>query len=102
MELADFQKMEQIRARAEADVADKDTAESLKPYYRQFCKRPCFNDEYLPSFNLPGVHLIDTDGVGVERFTQAGLVANGQEFELDCVIRNWLRGRHRLYPSLGV
>ena len=86
MELADFQKMEQIRARAEADVADKDTAESLKPYYRQFCKRPCFNDEYLPSFNLPGVHLIDTDGVGVERFTQAGLVANGQEFELDCVI----------------
>ena len=86
MELADFQKMEQIRARAEADVADKDTAESLKPYYRQFCKRPCFNDEYLPSFNLPGVHLIDTDGVGVERFTEAGLVANGQEFELDCVI----------------
>ena len=86
MELADFQKMEQIRARAEADVADKDIAESLKPYYRQFCKRPCFNDEYLPSFNLPGVHLIDTDGVGVERFTETGLVANGQEFELDCVI----------------
>ena len=86
MELADFQKMEQIRARAEADVADQDTAESLKPYYRQFCKRPCFNDEYLPSFNLPGVHLIDTDGVGVERFTKTGLVANGQEFELDCVI----------------
>ena len=86
MELADFQKMEQIRARAEADVADKDTAESLKPYYRQFCKRPCFNDEYLLSFNLPGVHLIDTDGVGVERFTETGLVANGQEFELDCVI----------------
>ncbi|MEE6247912.1 MAG: monooxygenase, partial [Pseudomonadota bacterium] len=61
-------------------------AESLKPYYRQFCKRPCFNDEYLPSFNLPGVHLIDTDGRGVERFTENGVVANGQEFELDCVI----------------
>jgi cyclohexanone monooxygenase len=86
MELADFQKMEQIRARAEAEVADKETAESLKPYYRQFCKRPCFNDEYLPSFNLPGVHLIDTDGEGVERFIKTGLVANGQEFELDCVI----------------
>ena len=86
MELADFQKMEQIRARAEAEVADKGTAESLKPYYRQFCKRPCFNDEYLPSFNLPGVHLIDTDGHGVERFTETGLVANGQEFELDCLI----------------
>ncbi|MEE6248471.1 MAG: NAD(P)/FAD-dependent oxidoreductase, partial [Pseudomonadota bacterium] len=77
MELADFQKMEQIRARAEELVEDKDTAESLKPYYRQFCKRPCFNDEYLPSFNLPGVHLIDTDGRGVERFTENGVVANG-------------------------
>ena len=86
MELADFQKMEQIRARAEELVNDKDTAESLKPYYRQFCKRPCFNDEYLPSFNLPGVHLIDTEGRGVERFTEKGLVANGEEFELDCVI----------------
>ena len=86
MELADFQKMEQIRARVEELVNDKDTAESLKPYYRQFCKRPCFNDEYLSSFNLPGVHLIDTDGRGVERFTEKGLVANGEEFELDCVI----------------
>jgi cyclohexanone monooxygenase len=86
MELADFQKMEQIRSRAQELVDDEDTAESLKPYYRQFCKRPCFNDEYLPSFNLPGVHLIDTDGRGVERFTEKGLVANGEEFELDCVI----------------
>ena len=78
--------MEKVRARADETVQDKDTAEALKPYYRQFCKRPCFNDEYLPSFNLPGVHLIDTDGHGVERFTETGLVANGQEFELDCVI----------------
>ena len=38
------------------------TAESLKPYYRQFCKRPCFHDEYLPTFNQPNVHLVDTDG----------------------------------------
>lgn len=86
MELADFQKMEQIRARAEAVVNDPDTAESLKPYYRQFCKRPCFNDEYLDAFNLPGVELIDTDGHGVDRITEKGLIANGIEFEVDCLI----------------
>ena len=69
MELADFQKMEQVRARVDEIVEDAETAESLKPYYRQFCKRPCFHDEYLPTFNRPNVHLIDTQGKGVERLT---------------------------------
>ena len=83
MELADFQKMEQIRARAEELVNDPNVAESLKPYYRQFCKRPCFHDEYLPTFNRANVHLIDTEGKGVEEITPAGVVANGTEYELD-------------------
>lgn len=86
MELADFQKMEQVRARAEAIVNDPDTAESLKPYYRQFCKRPCFHDEYLPTFNRENVHLIDTQGKGVEGLTAKGVIANGEEIELDCII----------------
>ena len=46
----------------------------------------CFHDEYLPSFNLPSVQLVDTDGVGVERITPKGFVAAGQEFEVDCMI----------------
>ena len=86
MELADFQKMEQIRNRAEELVNDPATAESLKPYYRQFCKRPCFNDEYLPAFNRPNVHLIDTDGRGIDEITESGIVANGEQFDLDCII----------------
>lgn len=86
LELADFEKMEQIRARVENIVADPSTAEALKPWYRQFCKRPCFHDEYLATFNRPNVHLIDTNGQGVERITPRGVVANGQEFELDCLI----------------
>src|SRR5581483_7567552 len=57
MEMADFEKMEEIRARVEAIVKDPDTAEALKPYYRQFCKRPCFHDEYLDTFNRPNVTL---------------------------------------------
>jgi len=86
MELADFQKMEQVRARAEEIVVDPATAESLKPFYRQFCKRPCFHDQYLPTFNRPNVHLIDTEGQGVTRITEDGVVANGQKYAVDCIV----------------
>ena len=86
MELADFKKMEQIRARVDSLVEDPATAESLKPWYRQFCKRPCFHDDYLVAFNKPSVTLVDTRGKGVERITEKGVVANGQEYELDCLI----------------
>ncbi|RLA45963.1 MAG: monooxygenase [Gammaproteobacteria bacterium] len=86
MEIADFQKMEGVRARAANIVKDQGTAENLKPYYRQFCKRPGFHDEYLPTFNLPGVTLVDTLGQGVERVTQKGVIVNGKEYELDCLI----------------
>ena len=86
MEIADFQKMEQIRARAAELVEDPQTAESLKPYYRQFCKRPCFHDSYLQTFNRDSVELVDTNGLGVERITEKGVVAGGKEYEVDCII----------------
>jgi cyclohexanone monooxygenase len=86
MELADFQKMEQIRARVDSIVGDPATAEALKPYYRQFCKRPCFHDEYLQTFNRPNVTLVDTKGRGVERITEKGAVVAGVEYPLDCLI----------------
>ncbi len=86
MEMADYQKMNTVRARAASTVEDEETAEKLKPWYRQFCKRPCFHDEYLPTFNRPNVELIDTAGHGVERITEKGVVVNGQEYELDCLI----------------
>ena len=85
-EIADFQKMEQIRSRAEELVEDPDTAERLKPYYRQFCKRPCFHDDYLPTFNRDNVTLIDTNGQGVDRITETGIVAGDVEYEVDCII----------------
>ena len=41
----------------------------------------------VPSaFNLPSVHLVDTDGRGVERITPAGVVAAGVEYPVDCII----------------
>jgi len=86
-EIADFQKMNEIRARVDETVARPDAAEALKPWYRQFCKRPTFNDEYLATFNRPNVTLVDvSDAKGVERITSKGVVANGVEYEVDCII----------------
>ncbi len=86
MELADFAKMEEVRARVDAIVADHVTREALKPWYGYFCKRPCFHDEYLQTFNRDNVTLVDTRGRGVERITAGGAVVGGIEYPLDCLI----------------
>jgi cation diffusion facilitator CzcD-associated flavoprotein CzcO len=86
VELADFEKMSEIRARVDAIVGDQATAQALKAWYRQLCKRPCFHDEYLTAYNQPSVHLIDTDGKGIERITPDGVVVAGTEYPVDCII----------------
>jgi cyclohexanone monooxygenase len=86
VQLADFKKMEQVRARVDQTITDAETAAALKPWYNQFCKRPCFHDDYLPTFNRPNVHLIDTAGKGVERIEGNAIIANGQRYEVDCLI----------------
>ncbi|BBX83254.1 flavin-containing monooxygenase [Mycolicibacterium aubagnense] len=85
-ELADFAKMEQIRARIDALVTDPATAEGLKPWYGYYCKRPCFHDQYLQTFNRDNVTLVDTRGRGVEQISAAGVVVDGTEYPLDCLI----------------
>jgi len=84
--LADYRKMNQVRSRVDAIVKDPRTAAALKPWYRQFCKRPCFHDEYLATYNRPNVELVDTYGHGVERLTETAVVANGREYPVDCLI----------------
>jgi cyclohexanone monooxygenase len=83
---SDFEKMSEIRARVDAIVEDRATAEYLKAWYRQLCKRPCFHDEYLQAYNEPNTHLIDTDGQGVERITETAVVVAGVHYEVDCII----------------
>ena len=86
IQLADYQKMERVRARVDNVVNDREAAQALKPWYNQFCKRPCFHDEYLLAFNRPNVKLVDTQGQGVERITESGVVVAGREYPLDCLI----------------
>lgn len=78
--------MMRIHRRVEEIVQDKATAEALKPWYMHRCKRPCFDDEYLPAFNRPNVHLVDTDGKGITEIDEKGPVFDGREYPLDVLI----------------
>lgn len=85
-ELADAEKMNEIRARIDAIVSDPKVAEALKPWYRRFCKRPVFHDGYLETFNRDNVTLVDTDGRGVEAITETGFRVAGVDYPVDCII----------------
>ena len=87
VQLADFKTMEEIRGLVDETVKDPETADKLKAYYNQFCKRPTFNDHYLETFNRDNVELVDVSATqGVEAITERGIVANGKEYEVDCII----------------
>lgn len=83
---SNFRIMEQIRARVDQIVKDPKTAAALKPYYPYGCKRPTFHDEFLPTFNLPHVHLVDTVPTGVKEINERGVVHDGIEYPLDVLI----------------
>ena len=82
----DFEVMEGLRRRVRETIDDPEVAAKLEPWYGKHCKRLCFHDEYLPSFNLPNVHLVDTDGRGVEQINEAGVVVDGTEYPLDLLV----------------
>ncbi|PND58518.1 monooxygenase [Mycobacterium sp. ENV421] len=83
----DFKIMERLRRLVAEVVEDPATAEALKPYYRFMCKRPTSSEHYLATFNRPNVTLVDVSASkGVERLTERGIVADGVEYQVDCVI----------------
>ena len=86
LEAIDFEIMEGFRRRIDEVVEDPETAAKLKPWYGKHCKRICFHDEYLQSFNLPNVHLVDTDGQGVREMSPAGPIVDGTEYPLDLLV----------------
>jgi len=83
---SNFRIMEQIRSRVDEIVEDPKTAAALKPYYPYGCKRPTFHDEFLPAFNKPHVHLVDTAPHGVQKINEKGVVHEGTQYELDVLI----------------
>jgi cyclohexanone monooxygenase len=86
-EAEEFRHMNRIRDRVDGIITDPAVAAKLKSWYRWMCKRPTFNDDYLPTFNRPNVTLVDVSATkGVERMTEKGIVADGVEYEVDCVI----------------
>jgi cation diffusion facilitator CzcD-associated flavoprotein CzcO len=86
LERSDFETMEKIRRRVDEIIEDPETAEKLKAYWNKNCKRVCFHDEYLPAFNQPNVHLVDTNGRGVDSITKDGPVVDGVEYPVDLLI----------------
>lgn len=86
LEALDVEIMDVLRRRIDDIVEDPATAEALKPWYGKHCKRITYHDDYLPAFNLPNVHLVDTDGVGVREIGEAGPVVDGTEYPLDLLI----------------
>lgn len=85
-EINDFVHMNAQRQRIDDIVDDSETADALKPWYRFFCKRPTFNDQYYATYNRQNVTLVDTCGHGPERITRDGIVAAGKEYKVDCII----------------
>jgi cyclohexanone monooxygenase len=86
-EYSDGYVMNGRRARVDKEVKDPKIADILKPWYRLMCKRPTYNDDYLATFNRPNVSIIDTSGHrGLERITPNGIIANGVEHKVDCII----------------
>jgi cyclohexanone monooxygenase len=85
-QIANFRKMEFARARVDQTVEKPEVAEALKPWYNFFCKRPCFHDEYLPTFNRDNVTLVDTDGKGMERVDETGFWVGDQHYDVDCIV----------------
>ncbi|MBK6656939.1 MAG: NAD(P)/FAD-dependent oxidoreductase [Proteobacteria bacterium] len=84
-EQADYAYNDIVRARVDEYVQDAQTAALLKAYYRTLCKRPGFSDDYLPVFNRPNVSLVDVSQ-GIERVTASGMLINGKQYALDCLI----------------
>lgn len=86
LQMADYSKMEELRARVDEIVQDSETAEALKPWYNIFCKRPGYSDEYLQTYNRPNVKLVDTQGRGPDEINETGLIFDGVQYDVDCII----------------
>jgi cation diffusion facilitator CzcD-associated flavoprotein CzcO len=78
--------MDMVRTRVESEVHDPATAKLLSPDYPFFCKRPCFHDTYLSTFNSKAVTLVNTDGEGVQRIDTHGPIVADVSYPVDVLV----------------
>jgi len=81
-EVADF-----LRGKIAEVVDDPRKAELLTP--RGFyvgTRRICVGTDYYEAYNRPNVSIVDVKAHPIERITAAGVVVNGTEHALDCLI----------------
>jgi cyclohexanone monooxygenase len=75
-----------VKEKIQHTVKNPEVAQSLLPDHIYACKRPCLDTNYFETYNRPNVTLVDIRETGIERITSKGVRANGQEYELDCLV----------------
>jgi hypothetical protein len=83
----DHARQARIRDRVSQVVSKRETAELLQPWYRGWCKRPCFHDDYLAAFKKLNVKLVDLRNTEISGFTEKGIMVGKEtEYPLDVIV----------------
>ena len=76
-----------VRSRIRDLVDDPETADLLSPTTHPIgTKRLCVDTGYFQVYNRDNVHLIDINSAPIERITSEGLIAGGEQYDLDVII----------------
>jgi len=76
-----------VRDKIDGIVKDPVTAEALKPRgYPIFARRPCLDNTYYETFNLPSVHLKNCLEDKIVEITERGVRLESGEVDLDMLI----------------
>ncbi|HAG70662.1 MAG TPA: cyclohexanone monooxygenase, partial [Gammaproteobacteria bacterium] len=67
-------------------VNDKTVAELLCPKTVLGCKRLCVDTNYYQTFNRDNVKLVDIGEAGIDKISDQGVIAQGEEFSFDTLI----------------
>jgi cation diffusion facilitator CzcD-associated flavoprotein CzcO len=77
---------EYVREKIRETVEDPGVAELLSPDLVISCKRLCVDTNYFATFNRANTTLVDVSKTGVQELTEKGLIAEGQEYDLDAIV----------------
>jgi cyclohexanone monooxygenase len=75
-----------VREKIYSIVTDPDTAKKLLPTQVIGCKRLCLDTGYYETFNRSNVSLVDVGSDPIERITENGLVAGGDQHTFDVLV----------------